>query len=273
MVNLWHLYLDWLESFTGGDFVWNNVISTTLVELLTFVLPSFLFTYVGPLSPLQRINEKQNPKPELLDKAYKEALIGCFIVHPIMLIFLSKLLRGIVIYDRDLPSFFYYLGFHFFSYFTNEFFFYWAHRAFHEFPSLYKLHKKHHEFNFTVGIAAEYAHPIEGVVCNILPTYSGAIIHMLYFGHVHACHVLVFVAFRLLQTTEAHSGFYFPISVDHLFLSAWLFPDLGASIGSNHHYFHHSHNKGNYSSPMVDRIFGTDLAYQKYIATVKSKAA
>ena len=54
--------------------------------------------------------------------------------------------------------------------------FYWAHRFLHT-PFLYKhLHKKHHEFNVTIGIAAEYAHPLEFIFSNIVPTGLGAAI-------------------------------------------------------------------------------------------------
>lgn len=51
--------------------------------------------------------------------------------------------------------------------------FYWIHRLLHH-PRLYKhIHKKHHMFRNSIGLAAEYAHPVEGVLAFLLPFYAG----------------------------------------------------------------------------------------------------
>lgn len=51
--------------------------------------------------------------------------------------------------------------------------FYWGHRLLHH-PKLYsKIHKKHHEFYSTVSFAAEYAHPLEFCLTNVLPSFVG----------------------------------------------------------------------------------------------------
>ena len=43
-----------------------------------------------------------------------------------------------------------------------DFMFYWVHRSLH-WSGVYKyIHKQHHMFKQSVGIAAEYAHPVEG---------------------------------------------------------------------------------------------------------------
>jgi sterol desaturase/sphingolipid hydroxylase (fatty acid hydroxylase superfamily) len=48
--------------------------------------------------------------------------------------------------------------------------FYWGHRTLHH-PALYPLiHKVHHQYmDATIGISAEYAHPVEFVVANLIP--------------------------------------------------------------------------------------------------------
>jgi sterol desaturase/sphingolipid hydroxylase (fatty acid hydroxylase superfamily) len=51
--------------------------------------------------------------------------------------------------------------------------FYWAHRLLHH-RLIYKyIHKKHHEYQTTIGVAAEYAHPIEFIGSNVIPFAVG----------------------------------------------------------------------------------------------------
>ena len=61
-----------------------------------------------------------------------------------------------------------------FCMFMEDTMFYWSHRLLHH-PKIYaKIHKKHHEFNNPVGFISEYAHPLEYVLGNVLPTFIGA---------------------------------------------------------------------------------------------------
>jgi sterol desaturase/sphingolipid hydroxylase (fatty acid hydroxylase superfamily) len=51
--------------------------------------------------------------------------------------------------------------------------FYWSHRLLHH-PRVYPyIHKRHHEYKDTVSIASEYAHPLESILSNTLPTVAG----------------------------------------------------------------------------------------------------
>lgn len=89
--------------------------------------------------------------------------------------------------------------------------FYWSHRAFHH-RYLYRFHKQHHEFYATVGIAAEYAGPVETVISNTIPTFAGTIL----FGS-HPYTFWIYFALRIWETIESHSGYDFPWSVWSLF--------------------------------------------------------
>lgn len=80
-------------------------------------------------------------------------------------------------------------------------------------PLLYsKIHKQHHQFYATVGIAAEYASPIETVFSSALPTFAGPIL----FGS-HPYSLWFYFALRMWETIESHSGYDFPWSIWSLF--------------------------------------------------------
>jgi len=93
----------------------------------------------------------------------------------------------------------------------DDTFFYWSHRLLHH-PRIYKyIHKQHHAFKHSIGIAVEYAHPVEDLLSNAVSTAAGPIIlgsHMsvlwLYFG------------LKLHQSIDAHSGYDLPFP-----LSPW----------------------------------------------------
>ena len=49
--------------------------------------------------------------------------------------------------------------------FVTDFWFYFLHRLFHQ-KALYKFHKVHHDYSYTFGMGAIYAHPLDFVVTN-----------------------------------------------------------------------------------------------------------
>ena len=127
----------------------------------------------------------------------------------------------------------------------NDFFFYWAHRLFHA-KSLYKhVHKQHHSYNGSIGFAAEFAAPLEQVIANQLPSIGGC----LFFG-AHPIVFWVWLAARLQQTYEGHSGFCFYGTLLHRV-------GLTNSEGCAYHDYHHSGNRGNFGSQWLDWSFGT----------------
>ncbi len=135
------------------------------------------------------------------------------------------------------------------SHMFNEYGFYFTHRLLHH-PAFYaRFHKQHHEYKGTVGIAAEYANPVEVLLSNIIPSIGGAIL----FGG-HPLVVIVWLGLRLQQTYETHSGYYFRYTLlDYLGLSH--------AVGSAHHDWHHADNRGCYGSELLDWVFGTMDSY------------
>jgi sterol desaturase/sphingolipid hydroxylase (fatty acid hydroxylase superfamily) len=108
------------------------------------------------------------------------------------------------------------------------------------------IHKVHHTYVTTVGITAEYSHPIEFIFGAALPGSVGGLI----LGkHMHYCTMLLWVFVRIFETLDGHCGYEFSWSPYRL---------LPFSTSSQYHDFHHSHNVGNYSSffSIWDTVFG-----------------
>eukprot|EP00658_Telonema_sp_P-2_P008722 TRINITY_DN13298_c0_g1_i4.p2 TRINITY_DN13298_c0_g1~~TRINITY_DN13298_c0_g1_i4.p2 ORF type:complete len:196 (+),score=18.39 TRINITY_DN13298_c0_g1_i4:418-1005(+) len=59
--------------------------------------------------------------------------------------------------------------------------FYWGHRLLHH-PKLYWIHKKHHSFHATIGVAALFSHPIEGLLVNAGSTFVGPLLFPAHFA-------------------------------------------------------------------------------------------
>ncbi|KAI8098612.1 uncharacterized protein BX664DRAFT_319161 [Halteromyces radiatus] len=142
---------------------------------------------------------------------------------------------------------------------------YWVHRLMHWPPLYKKIHKVHHEYAAPIGIAAEYAHPLETSLLG-LGTIGGPLFYhaITYYylqtskdWHLHLFTMLVWIVVRLVQAVDAHSGYDFPWSLCH-FIPFW--------AGADHHDYHHQAFVGNYASSFRwwDYIFGTDKKYRAY---------
>ena len=84
----------------------------------------------------------------------------------------------------------------------REIFFYYGHRLLHH-PSIYPLiHKQHHRFTTPIAFAAQYTHPMEHIISNILPIVAPA--------RLLGVHIIVFWTFMtasIMQAAAAHSGY------------------------------------------------------------------
>lgn len=99
--------------------------------------------------------------------------------------------------------------------------------------------------NSTISIAAENAHPIEAIGANLVPSIGGCFLlgsHPLVF--------FVWLAWRLEQTYEAHSGYCFHGTFLHRI-------GLTNADSTAFHDFHHTENKGAFGSEFTDHFFGT----------------
>lgn len=115
---------------------------------------------------------------------------------------------------------------------------YWLHRGLH-YGVFYKyIHKQHHRYAAPFGLAAEYAHPIEVMLLGF-GTVGIPIVYCLITSNLHLFTIQLWVALRLFQAIDAHSGYEFPWSLHHI-LPFW--------AGADHHDEHHHYFIGSYSS-------------------------
>ena len=139
---------------------------------------------------------------------------------------------------------------------VREVLFYYSHRLMH-IPALYKrIHKWHHQFTAPIALSAEYAHPIEHLVSNVIPIIAG---HSPFLSQIlkvgpfalrsHVVSFWIFLAFELLETTTVHSGYAF-------------LPAISRFI--RFHDWHHEHFNGCFGAMgWIDWIHGTDKGYYK----------
>lgn len=221
-----------------------------------------------PFFERYRISDKPWPwenKPEmwneLIKKTFKVLALSHFVIVPG--ITLLESMNGIAM-RTDLESFpeiKEILSQLLFFMFTEDFMFYWGHRFLH-IPKIYPyIHKIHHEYNITVSIAAEYAHPLEFLIGNLIPTNAGP---KILGNKVHLVTYCIWIILRLMETADGHCGYEFSWSPYRLL------PLSGSSI---YHNFHHSHNVGNYGSFFTfwDTLCGTNRHYFKYLANREKK--
>lgn len=115
---------------------------------------------------------------------------------------------------------------------------YWLHRGLHYGPFYKYIHKQHHRYAAPFGLTAEYAHPVEVALLGV-GTVGIPIAWVMLTGDLHLFTVSVWIALRLFQAIDAHSGYEFPVSLHH-FLPIW--------AGADHHDDHHRYFTGNYAS-------------------------
>ena len=118
---------------------------------------------------------------------------------------------------------------------TSDIIFFTIHFSFHKINYLYnKIHSIHHQYKYTYGLGAIYAHPLDFLLANLVPTFS--YIWLYPPSDIMAYFIIIFST--LYTVLISHSGFNF---VD------------------NKHLKHHLLFKKNYGLLISDSIFGTHI--------------
>eukprot|EP00026_Physarum_polycephalum_P014823 Phypoly_transcript_15382.p1 GENE.Phypoly_transcript_15382~~Phypoly_transcript_15382.p1 ORF type:complete len:290 (-),score=29.55 Phypoly_transcript_15382:60-908(-) len=224
----------------------------TLVAHEIFYFGSYIPFLIADFIPALSKYKVQQEKPNTWN-SYWKCLKYLVIVHFVVQWGMMLLFKPVVLYlglvvSNPLPSWSSVAGTILISFILEDAYFYFVHRLLHYGPLYKHIHKKHHDYAAPIGIAAEYAHPVESLFLGI-GTLVGP---MLLTRHLFSLWAWLLV--RLYQTVEAHSGYDFPWSPTKLI------PFWGGAI---FHDFHHETFSGNFSSTFtyLDYIFGTSKQY------------
>lgn len=115
---------------------------------------------------------------------------------------------------------------------TTDVLFYTIHKAFHH-KYLYSFHSIHHEFRYTYGMGAIYAHPLEFYLANLLPV---SLPMVLYGIPIWLCNYIVLFA-TAYTVIISHGGYKLHLATSHL--------------------HHHLKYKCNYGLLKFDMLMGT----------------
>lgn len=245
----------WTAAAAGGAEGWSErsffVAGITGVHALLYWSVNSAFLACDRRGWLERYKLERTtamgPSEQLLASTWRQALFGQFVIGPAVVWYVWVLAHdrgGMPPAASPLPSLadmsLFFLG----CMLVNDWGFYWSHRLAHATPLYAAVHKQHHTYKGTVGFAAEFAGPIEQTFSNQIPTMGYAVL-----TGGHPLLQLAWLAGRLMQTYEGHSGYCFRGTA----LYAW--GVLGDA--APYHDFHHTKNSGNFGAEYLDHFFGT----------------
>ena len=230
--------------------------ATSVSHTLTFVLTALPFVLCDANGWLQRYKVPRLSHQRSLDdqmrKLWREAVLGHVVTTPLFAYaaFPLAVRFGMPpVYEPLDFGFWECAGWFLLAHFFNDVVFYWSHRTLHARPIYRYVHKQHHAFVASIAPAAEFSHPVENLLSNVIPSIGG----VFFFGRPGIA-LWVWLVLRLQQTYETHSGYSFADTwVDALWLTH--------ADGAAEHDHHHAVNKGCFGAAWLDWACGTMDAF------------
>ncbi|KAJ7475113.1 hypothetical protein B0H11DRAFT_2034153 [Mycena galericulata] len=268
--------LSWLEQQWVAWYIYigNPVLATGLASFLMHEIVYFgrcipwIIIDAIPYFRRWKLQAAKIPTPLEQWQCTKQVLFSHFMIELPVIWFFHPMaeLFGMRTYEVPLPTLLEMAPQLAFFFVFEDIFHYFAHQALHYGPLYKHIHKIHHKYSAPFGLAAEYAHPAEVAILGT-GTIGGPLLFCFFTANLHIITVYVWIALRLFQAIDAHSGYDFPWSLQH-FVPFW--------SGAEHHDFHHMAFTNNFSTSFrwCDRIFGTDdkyRAYRKRVADAKKQ--
>ncbi|KAF2352951.1 Fatty acid hydroxylase [Trinorchestia longiramus] len=143
--------------------------------------------------------------------------------------------------SRSLPTFHWVLFELVVCIMVEEVGFYYTHRLFHHRLFYKRFHKLHHEWQSPISVTAVYAHPLEHLLSNLLPTLLGPLI----LGS-HMSTMWLWFQLAQLSTLNAHSGYHLPFMPSN----------------ESHDYHHLKFNECYGVLGVMDLLHGTDHRFR-----------
>jgi len=252
---------NYLLSYGGFHFTVTLSLSILVVAFLLPSLPFFLFQFFPQMDRFKLQTERKSSWREQGWCALCVLASHTFIYVPAAFAGYTYIFKpGYIPFDyQSIPHWSEFIWKPLLGLVMEDTWHYWNHRLLHH-PRIYGyIHKVHHRYKAPFAIAAEYAHPVETIWLGL-----GFFIPLTLFTN-HLTIGWAWLVLRLLETTDVHSGYYFPY-----FNPLYLLPGYG---GSPFHDFHHKNFTGNFGSTFIwwDKWFGTtDQQYQEYIKDLKA---
>jgi len=258
--------LSWLENQWANWYLWmgNPILATGLLSFLVHELVYFgrcvPWVIIDAIPYFRKWKLQPNKVPSKAEQweCTKLVLFSHFAVEaPVIWMFHPLAERiGMSTWQVPLPSWRLMLPQIALFFVFEDMFHYFSHQLLHT-KALYKhIHKIHHKYSAPFGLAAEYAHPLEVLILGT-GTIAGPLMYSYVMRDLHIFTVYVWIALRLFQAIDAHSGYDFPWSLQNI-IPFW--------SGAEHHDFHHMAFVNNYSTSFrwCDWLGGTDTKYRAY---------
>lgn len=209
-----------------------------------FMLHSFFFFYCDHSGYLRKyaIRDPKHllPSSKLYMKAMRDICFDGCLMKPILAYLVFPYMQPYISFTAELPAVRELVCTVLLMQASYSTTFFVVHWLFHEVPLLYRLvHKQHHEFHESVGVAGQYFHPVEmafSIVHVAVPT-------LVFRPHIVV--VAIFVSLTFIEIVDAHCGYDVPWK--GLYLWSDVYP---WGSGARGHDYHHSHNKGMYGVSM-----------------------